>query len=138
MLWFQPWGTGGVDHHAEEQRHRSLLFGVNVVILWGAVIERNFAGQVDQVPPSAQPSTATCAAASTARRLATPSGSFLTARRGVRARETGEPRAPSIAEAHPMAQPAAEGGSGNHDRTWRAVLRGYYPRSGAARVRQPS
>jgi antirestriction protein ArdC len=35
----------GAARHAEERRHRPALFGINVLILWGAVIEHGFAGQ---------------------------------------------------------------------------------------------
>src|SRR6266849_743201 len=46
--WVQPWGTAAakaslaMPKNAATQRHYS---GVNVLILWGAVIERGFAGQ---------------------------------------------------------------------------------------------
>src|SRR5260370_20197882 len=46
--WVQPWGTAAaraslaMPKNAATQRRYS---GINVVILWGAVIERGFAGQ---------------------------------------------------------------------------------------------
>src|SRR5260370_4191983 len=46
--WVQPWGTAAakaplaMPKNAASQRRYS---GVNVLILWGAVIERGFAGQ---------------------------------------------------------------------------------------------
>src|SRR5438128_12092137 len=46
--WVQPWGTGAakaslaMPKNAATQRRYS---GVNVLILWGAVVERGFAGQ---------------------------------------------------------------------------------------------
>ena len=46
--WVQPWGTAaakaplGLPRNASTQRRYS---GINVLILWGAVIEHGFAGQ---------------------------------------------------------------------------------------------
>ncbi len=46
--WVQPWGTNGGEgtaRHAEERRTGRQYSGINVLILWGAVIDHGFPGQ---------------------------------------------------------------------------------------------
>ncbi len=91
--WVQPWGTAAakaplaMPKNAATGRRYS---GINVLILWGAVIEHGFSGpELADVPPGARRSAAMSARASAAPPSSMPTASCPTTRSSARA-ETGE------------------------------------------------
>lgn len=48
LLWVEPWGSSGVSAPLSMPRNaatRRSYSGINVLILWGAVVARGFSGQ---------------------------------------------------------------------------------------------